>query len=99
MASVEGANLVKLRWDEAIEPDVAGYNVYRACGSDVRIEGAGKKINTSLINSPAYIDATVDLVRFGGSLLLGNRRQSGWQGKWSKPLRDDFSGCPAGRQH
>ena len=61
MASVEGANLVKLRWDEAIEPDVAGYNVYRARGSDVRIEGAGKKINPSLIQSPDYIDATVDL--------------------------------------
>ncbi len=61
MASVEGANLVKLRWDEAIEPDVAGYNVYRAWGSDVRVEGAGKKINSSLINSPDYIDATVDL--------------------------------------
>ena len=61
MASVEGANLVKLRWDEAIEPDVAGYNVYRAWGSDVRIEGAGRKINTTLIDSPAYIDANVDL--------------------------------------
>ena len=61
MASVEGANLVKLRWDEAIEPDVAGYNVYRAWGSDIRTEGAGKKINTTLINGPAYIDASVDL--------------------------------------
>jgi hypothetical protein len=61
MASVEGANLVKLRWGEAIEPDVAGYNVYRARGSDVRVEGAGEKINSSLIHSPNYIDATVDL--------------------------------------
>ena len=60
-ASVEGANLVKLRWDEAIEPDVAGYNVYRAWGSDIRTEGAGKNINTTLINGPAYIDASVDL--------------------------------------
>jgi hypothetical protein len=61
MASVEGANLVKLRWDEAIEPDAAGYNVYRARGSDVRVEGAGKKLNSSLLADPAYADATVDL--------------------------------------
>ena len=99
MASVEGANLVKLRWDEAIEPDVAGYNVYRAWGSDVRVEGAGKKINTTLINESRLHRCDRRLVRFGGSLLLGNRRQSGWQGEWSKPLCDDFSGCPAGRQH
>jgi hypothetical protein len=43
MASFEGTNLVKLRWDKAIEPDVAGCNVYRARGSDVRVEGAGRK--------------------------------------------------------
>ena len=61
MASVEGANLVKLRWDEAIEPDAAGYNVYRGRGSDVRVEGAGRKLNSSLLDDPAYADATVDL--------------------------------------
>ena len=61
MASVEGANLVELRWDKATGPDFAGYNVYRARGNDVRIEGAGERVNSSLINSPTYIDATVDL--------------------------------------
>jgi hypothetical protein len=50
-----------LRWDKAIGSDVAGYNVYRARGNDVRIEGAGKKLNSGLLNDPAYADATVDL--------------------------------------
>ena len=61
LASVEGANLVRLRWDKAIGSDVAGYNVYRVRGNEVRIEGAGKKLNSSLLNDPAYADATVDL--------------------------------------
>ena len=61
LASVEGGDLVRLRWDKAIGSDVAGYNVYRARGNDVRIEGAGKKLNSGLLNDPAYADATVDL--------------------------------------
>src|SRR5678815_560152 len=54
MASVEGANLVKLRWDEAIEPDVAGYNVYRARGSDIRTEFVFNNTATTEIYTPAY---------------------------------------------
>jgi hypothetical protein len=61
LASVEEANLVRLRWDKANGPDVAGYNVYRVRGNDVRIEGTGKKLNSSLLDSAAYTDATVDL--------------------------------------
>jgi hypothetical protein len=63
-ASVENAALVRVSWDPNPEPDILGYNVYRATGAamySTPLASNYTKLNGSLVNALTYDDGSVDL--------------------------------------
>ncbi len=50
-----GDGIVWLSWNDNIEPDLAGYNIYRSTTAGCNYE----KLNSTLLSEPAYTDTTV----------------------------------------
>ena len=50
---------VDLSWQPGAEPDLAGYNVYRADSGDGAADGSWRRLNATPVQVPAYSDATV----------------------------------------
>lgn len=53
-----GDTEVSITWNAGIEPDLAGYNVYRATTSVVPVTGAPLN-GTTLLTAPSYLDRSV----------------------------------------
>jgi hypothetical protein len=58
VAAVDSATKVRLRWRPSAEPDLVGYDVYRARGAN--FQGA-VRLTASPVTRPAFEDTTVDL--------------------------------------
>ncbi len=55
LSAVSGDNIIVLDWDDSIEGDLCGYDVYRSPA----IDGKYEKINAELIEASRYADKTV----------------------------------------
>jgi hypothetical protein len=59
-ASVETASQVKVSWYANPEPDITGYNIYRARGASIYTGSMYTKLNSTPVNATEYVD-NVDL--------------------------------------
>ena len=51
----DGSYAVDISWDSNVEPDLAGYAVYRR-ETDANVQRAGQRMNTQLLAAPAFHD-------------------------------------------
>jgi hypothetical protein len=58
VAAVDSATKVRLRWRPSTDPDLVGYEVYRARGANFK---GAVKLTASPVATPAFEDTTVDL--------------------------------------
>ena len=57
LAAAPGTNLVGLLWNANVEPDLAGYRVFR--GTSLPIDTTGNGLSAALLTNTGYTDATV----------------------------------------